>query len=259
MSETTRATAPSVGDAWIRRYHPRPDAQVRLVCFPHAGSSAPFYFSLSAQAGPGIDVLSVQYPGRQDRRLEPLIDDVGTLAEQVVTALRPWLDRPVALFGHSLGATVAFEAARRLEAAGQHPLRLFASGRRAPSRRRDEHVHQRDDAGLMAEMRRLSGTDQRIFGEEELMRMILPVIRNDYRAAETYVYRDATPLHCPVDVLTGDSDPKVTPAEAEAWRVHTTGPASTHVYTGGHFFLADHQGEVLDLVRRTLAVAPDRA
>ncbi|MEZ0095635.1 thioesterase II family protein [Streptacidiphilus sp. EB129] len=267
MSDTTSAAltgapltgAPLTGDvltsdAWVRRYHVRQDAAVRLVCFPHAGSSAPFYRPLSAGAGPAIDVLSVQYPGRQDRRLEPLVDDLGVLTEQIVEALLPWLDRPFALFGHSMGATLAFEAARRLEALGQHPLHLFASGRRAPSRSRDEHVHQRDDEGLMAEMRSLSGTDQRILGEEELMRMVLPVVRNDYRAAETYVYRDPSLLHCPVTVLTGDADPKVTLAEAEAWSEHTTGPTRMHVYTGGHFFLTDHQDQVLALLRGALAV-----
>ncbi|GAA3453646.1 thioesterase II family protein [Dactylosporangium matsuzakiense] len=250
----TTATSPTV-DAWVRRYHPHDDAPVRLVCFPHAGSSAPYFLPMAAGLGAAVDVLSVQYPGRQERRHEPLIDSIDTLAERCTEALRPWLDRPFALFGHSMGATVAFEVARRLEAEGHRPAHLFASGRRAPSRTRDESVHRRDDDGIIAEMRSLSGTDTRVFAEEELLRMVLPVIRNDYKAAETYEYRAGPLLQCPVTVLTGHDDPKVSVEEAEAWREHTAARSVLHVYGGGHFFLAEHISAVLALVGASLRSA----
>lgn len=100
---------------WIRRFHPRPDGDVRLVCLPHAGGSASFFFPVSQAMPPSVDVLCVQYPGRQDRRAEPVIDSIPDLADQVFAALLPWADRPLAFFGHSMGATLAFEVARRLE------------------------------------------------------------------------------------------------------------------------------------------------
>jgi surfactin synthase thioesterase subunit len=243
-----------LSDDWIRRYHPRPDAAVRLVCFPHAGGSAPFYFPVSAAAGPDVEVLSVQYPGRQDRRTEPFIENIDELADALAEVLTPWLDRPFAFFGHSMGATVAFEVARRCEARGLVPLHLFVSGRRAPSRTRDEHVHERDDAGLIADLVLLSGTDTRIFGEPELMGLVLPAIRNDYKAAETYVYREGEPLRCPITVLIGDDDPKSTVDEAESWRDHTTGATTAHVYPGGHFYLVEHKDAVLDVISRALPV-----
>lgn len=242
-------------DEWIRRYRPAPGAAIRLVCLPHAGGSASFFLPVAAALSPAVDVLAVQYPGRQDRLREPMIDDLGDLADAVVTALTPWLDRPFAFFGHSMGATLAFEVTRRLEqGAGPAPLHLFASGRRAPSRHRDENVHLGGDDRIIAELTELSGTDTRVLGEEEMLRMVLPAIRNDYRATETYRYRPGPPLSCPITVLTGDADPKTSLEEAEAWRDHTTGPFDLRVYPGGHFYLADHQSEVLDAITDRLAV-----
>ncbi|MEU8546051.1 alpha/beta fold hydrolase [Streptomyces roseoverticillatus] len=244
---------------WIRRFHPRPDSRVRLVCLPHAGGSASFYFPVSRAMPDSVDVLCVQYPGRQDRRTEPLLDSVQALADKVYEALLPWTDRPIALFGHSMGASLAFEIARRLERErGIVPAALFASGRRAPSTHRDETVHLRDDDGLVAEMRGLSGTNPQLLGDEEVLRMILPAIRADYRAAETYRWSPGPPLHCPVTTFVGDDDPKVTLEEAAAWSAHTEGPFTQKVFPGGHFFLADHQTEIVRLMAGQLET-PARA
>ncbi|MGW1290842.1 thioesterase II family protein, partial [Streptomyces sp. NPDC002586] len=236
---------------WIRRYHPRPDAAVRLVCLPHAGGSASFYHPVSASLPASVDVLAVQYPGRQDRRNEPCPDSIQELADRVTSVLLPWTDRPLLLFGHSMGATLGFEVARRLE--HDHGIvahALFASARRAPSRPRDESVHLRDDDGLVEEMRKLSGTDSAILDDEELIRMALPAIRADYRAAETYVYEPGPNLRCPIVGLVGDDDPKVTVDEARAWSRHTDASFDFHVFQGGHFYLTSHQNEVLDLLAK---------
>lgn len=104
---------------------------MRLVCLPHAGGSASSYFSMSAALTPSVETLSVQYPGRYDRRKEPCIESIPELAEAIFTALFEWADRPLALFGHSMGAVLAFEVARRLEQRmGKPPVRLFPAGRR---------------------------------------------------------------------------------------------------------------------------------
>ncbi|MDR7303674.1 surfactin synthase thioesterase subunit [Haloactinomyces albus] len=184
----------------------------------------------------------MQYPGRQDRRSEPFIDDIDELADLVADELRPWQNSRTALFGHSMGAVLAFEVAQRLDTP---PMALFASGRRAPSRYREERVHLQDDEGLIAEMRELSGTAPWVLGDEELLRLILPAVRSDYRAIETYRCAPGATVDCPIVVLTGDADPKVTLEEAEAWSEHTSVEAQVHVFPGGHFYLAEQQDEVL--------------
>ncbi|WP_433618858.1 thioesterase II family protein [Dactylosporangium sp. CA-139114] len=236
---------------WARTYHPAAAGSPRLVCLPHAGGSASFYFPVSRTLAPAIEVVAIQYPGRQDRRLEPCVPDLPELARLVFGVLEPMTDRPLALFGHSMGASLAFEVARLLEQeAGVVPVRLYASGRRAPSRLRHETVHLLDDAGLLADVKRLSGTDAAILGDEELLRMALPAIRNDYKAAETYKYEPGPLLTCPITVFTGADDPKTTPEEAGAWAEHTTGETELKVFPGGHFFLTRHQGEILGTIRR---------
>ncbi|MEU8252228.1 alpha/beta fold hydrolase [Nonomuraea sp. NPDC048916] len=234
---------------WIRRFHPAPNA-ARLVCLPHAGGSATFFFPMSKELSPSVELLAIQYPGRQDRRTEPCIDDIRVLADHIADELRPWLDRPIALFGHSMGAAVAFEVSVRLERAGVTPLVLFASGARAPSRYRHERVHLRDDAGLLMELATLSGTSSQVLDDEEIMRTVLPVLRSDYRAVETYRYRPVPPLRCPVIAMTGEEDPQVTLDEAESWSRHTTGGFGLRTFAGGHFYLTSHGAAVRDVITR---------
>lgn len=238
-------------DAWVSRFHSGPPGRPRLVCLPHAGGSASFYFPVSAALHPGIEVLAVQYPGRQNRRLEEPVRDIHTLADLVAGALRPWSAQPLAFFGHSMGAVVAYEVALRLQQAqgAATPAMVFVSGRRAPSTRREETVHQRDDDGLVRELRRLAGTEAELLADQEVLRMILPALRADYEAIETYAPRSEEQLTCPVTALVGDSDPRVTLSEAQSWQRHTTGEFEMRTFSGGHFYLTTHQDEIIAMLR----------
>ena len=240
---------PATDDAlWCRRYRPASDAVARLVCLPHAGGAAPFFLPVSVALTPWIDVVAIQYPGRQDRRAEQPVDELAVLADRIHRIVRRQPALPLVIFGHSLGAVLGFEVTRRLEADGHGPVRLFASGRRAPSTHRDEAVHQRDDAGIWDEVRRLNGTVSSLLSNEEIMRAALPALRADYRAVETYSCAPDITVNCPISVLVGQDDPKTTLDEARAWARHTSGSFELHVFPGGHFFLTDHVEEIIKMI-----------
>ncbi|MEU1007577.1 alpha/beta fold hydrolase [Streptomyces sp. NPDC005890] len=237
---------------WLRSFHQPTPGAPRLLCLPHAGGSASFYFPFSKGLSPAVDVLAVQYPGRQDRLPEPPVDSVQELAQGVFRALDERDDTPLALFGHSMGAMVGFELARLLEDAGRPPAVFFVSGRRGPSVEQVEDVHQGDDARLIEEVTKLDGTHAAVLQDEEMLRMILPALRADYRAVGTYRRTPGPPLSCPFVVLTGDADPRVTPEEARTWSQETDGPFQLHVYPGGHFYLVAQQQAVLSRIETTL-------
>jgi pyochelin biosynthetic protein PchC len=242
-------------DLWIRRLQPVTNSQVRLVCFPFAGGAAGYFRWLQALLGADIEVLGVQYPGRQDRRHEPVIHDIQILADQIYEALIPWAAQSLAFFGHSMGSVVAFEVAHRFaQHSQQSPLALFVSGRRAPSRHRIERLHLADDASIAAELRFLGGTDPIFLTDDELLLMILPAVRGDYRAIETYHGPVASAvLDVPITALIGDRDPRVSIEETRAWREHTTGKFALHVLPGGHFYLQDNAAEVAEYIKDELA------
>jgi surfactin synthase thioesterase subunit len=246
----------SSDDLWCRRYRPSRTATTRLVCLPHAGGSATFFLPVATALSPGVDVLAIQYPGRQDRRAERPIDDMAVLADQVHDILRRQPELPTTVFGHSMGAILGFEVTRRLEADGHGPTRLFASGRRGPATYRDEKVHLRDDEGILQEIRKMSGTASSVLGDDELMRAALPALRADYKATELYTCAPDATVNCPITVLTGDNDPKTTVDEAKAWNANTTGPFDLRVFAGGHFFLTDHAGDVISLITQHLRAQP---
>ncbi|HEV8561011.1 MAG TPA: alpha/beta fold hydrolase [Actinophytocola sp.] len=248
-------TTQTRGGSWIRRFHPAPDRPVRLVLLPHAGGSASFYLPLSEALSAQVDVLTIQYPGRLDRLSEPCLSTIEELTDGVLAELVPWLDRPTVLFGHSMGAAVAFEVAGRLEREhGVVPRHLVVSGRREPADNRDETVHLRDDDGLLDEVAALSGTDPRVFAEPELRAMILPALRADYRAIETYTYRPGPPLRCPILALTGGADPRVSVEEAGRWCDYTTGQFDLEIFPGGHFYLTDQRTAVASAVLSRLGL-----
>lgn len=234
-------------NSWIRSFHRRAGDGHRLVCFPHAGGSASYFYPLAkafaAEPGGPAEVVAVQYPGRQDRRAEPFAASIEELAEQIAAVLSDADDRPMTFFGHSMGATVAFEVARRVP-----PATLVVSGRAAPSAHSPGTSHLLGDDQLIREVRALAGTDAALFADDDLIRMVLPAIRSDYRAIETYQPSPGVAIDVPIVALTGTEDPRVTVAEIAAWERHTHREFELRTFRGGHFYLDHHRPGIVALL-----------
>jgi len=237
-------------DPWIKPLRGAAEPRARVLFLPHAGGAASFYAPFAWRFPDGYDVAAVQYPGRQERFGEPFVTTVEGLAERLLPSLRRWAAEPVplVLVGHSMGASVAFESVLRL---GSDRLtarcRLVVSGRAAPSAGRETPAFD-SDQDLVDHLARLGGTDAAIFSSPDLMELVLPAVRSDYRAVARYRPVPEAVVDAPVLCLTGDGDPQVTPEEAAAWKSHTTAGFRLEILPGGHFFLTDHPDTVVGLV-----------
>ncbi|QXE37673.1 alpha/beta fold hydrolase [Streptomyces sp. GMY02] len=246
---------------WFRRFGEAGSGGVRLICFPHAGGSASVYVPLSrllssrpdsdvggSDSG-SVDVLAVQYPGRQDRRNETPPAGIVELAERIAEELGTADGRPYAFFGHSMGALLAHETARALVTRGAPaPVRLFLSARGAPTPYPNRHDVLADDQEILAAVRSLGGTGASVLADPELVEMALPALRADYRALASYRWSGGAPLDIPMTVLAGRDDPVVAVEDAARWREFTRAGYELEVFPGGHFFLDQHLDAVAGLV-----------
>jgi pyochelin biosynthetic protein PchC len=224
--------------AWLRCFRPAPEAGRRLICFPHAGGAASYYFKLAVALHPEVEVLVVQYPGREDRLFEEPAQGMDELVDGLISVLPPWTGVRPSFFGHSMGALVAFETARRLQRTpGAGPLSVIASGSRPPSRPEGERLHLGGDQEILAAIGLLGGTDGRLNADPELLALVLPAIRADMRIVETYQASPDATLDCPINVFVGDQDPRVAVDEARGWSAHTTAGSTFEVFDGDHFYL----------------------
>jgi surfactin synthase thioesterase subunit len=223
----------------LRRFGAAPSCgTTTLMCFPHAGGSASFFASLADALAPDVTVLAAQYPGRQDRVTEPCLDAIGPLADLMYRATRA-VAQPLVLFGHSMGAIVAFEVARRLELrGGPRPVRLIVSARGGPGRIWNGRPRWNNDDALLDEMRSLGGTDVGVLDDPDLTELVLPVMRADVKAHEEYRPVPGATVSVPITAFLGEEDPTTSVEDAREWDQHTHSGFDLRLFPGGHFYLS---------------------
>lgn len=228
--------------------------RVRLLCFSHAGGTALAFYKWPDKFPWNVQVCAVQYPGRE-RHGGPFIKRIPDLMNEMADALLPWLQGPVALLGHSLGAKIAFEFARRFRARRStgEIVHLFVSGCPAPHlRSSSDPIYMLPDARFMERLANFGGTPREVLSSPEMMQYLMPRLRADFELDDTYTLEPEEPLACPITAWAGDLDDLVSPGKVEAWRDHTRGGFKSRILKGGHFAFYEKEAEVLSQVRMEL-------
>jgi medium-chain acyl-[acyl-carrier-protein] hydrolase len=244
--------APPPAD-WIVPIRTSAAARFRLFCFPYAGGGAAAFRTWENDLPEDVEVYAVRYPGRESRIADPACRRMPGLLDGLVPAIAPWLDRPFAFYGHSMGALVAFELARWLRrAGGPQPSRLLLAAFRAPHLP-NPHIkiyHLPDE--VLKVVLRTDGTPQRILDSDELMSAMLPTLRADFELCDTYEYLPVASLDCPMTVFGGTEDERVSLTDLDGWAMHTSSSCEFVHIPGGHFFLHSAQGAVATSIARNL-------
>lgn len=213
---------------------------VRLFCLPHAGAGTAMYNQWQRALPSFIEVCPILLPGRESRLSEPSLTDSATLVGHITAAVADHLDKPYAIFGHSMGALLASELADSLVGKGlRAPSHLFVSGRNASHLPLHQlHLHQLpDDEFLAALDTRYGGLPKEILETPELLELYLPILRADLTLLETHDYRLRGQLACPISVFAGKEDANISETKLQAWSKHTTGPFELRWFEGDHFYL----------------------
>lgn len=223
---------------WILFPRPNPAAALRLFCFHYAAGSAQVFYNWPGYL-PDVEMGAIQLPGRGHRFGEPCIKRILPLSRLISHELLPYLDKPFVFFGHSLGALLCFETARNLRReGGRQPTHLVVSAARAPHRQSlDEQLSSLPKSVLVQKLREFNGTPLEVLQNDELMDLMLPMIRADFELCETYEYHPESPLECSMTIYGGLEDYEVKAEQLVAWSDMTRGVSEIRMFPGGHFYI----------------------
>jgi medium-chain acyl-[acyl-carrier-protein] hydrolase len=233
---------------WIEFRDTPASVRVRLFCFHHAGGSALFFRDWTAGAPYGVDLCPIQIPGRSTRIDEPPYRDMRALARAACEGIAALFDRPYILFGHSMGAALAYEVAL---AAAQRGLRLAsllaASSRRPPHLPPAHPISHHPDARFLEELQRFDGIPAQLLEDRSMCELIVQTARPDFELNDSYLGRGET-ISCPVLAFGGDADPNVDLADLDGWRTVTRDRFAVRTFRGDHFYLNTARDEILRLL-----------
>lgn len=234
---------------WFAHVQSSSNASLRLFCFPYAGGSAAIFRRWQRSLPMGVEIYPVELPGHGQRfRITPHTR-ISELIPPAAEALLPYLDRPFAFFGHSMGALIGFELACYIRTTHDlEPVQLLVAGRSAP-----QVVHEskplwnRSGADLIVELKRLKGTPEKLLEDPEAMAFWLPLLRADFELVEAHTWSRST-LSCPIVAYGGLQDKDVSRESIAAWRDKTVGAFCLRMLPGDHFFIANAQASFLEIL-----------
>jgi len=226
----------------------------KLFCFPYAGGSGVMYNRWRPLLDPSIELQMIEIPGRGRRFADPLVHTLDEMADDLLRQMRGALDgSPFLLFGHSMGALLVYELARRIRAElGLEPAHAFFSGRYPPHYLEIHRYHELPDDEFQQCVARLGGLPDELLANPPVLKLFLNVLRADFAAVETYQHHDTTPLRCDISVLYGEDDVDMAICDPREWARYTTGTCRWHGYPGGHFFIHEHAERIVRLINHQL-------
>lgn len=229
-------------------------SDLRLLCLPHSGAGASAYRAWGTGLPDWIGLAPVQPPGRETRRAETPLDEVGPLAAALAEDVAAAVDGPYAVFGHSTGAICAFELCRALRRAGAPmPVHLFVAGRRAPQiEERSTGLRDMTLDELADVLRHHGGTPDWVLSSREMLAMIHPLLIADFAVSEEYRYTAEAPLDIPVTAFAATEDPRAAVSQLAAWEAQTTREFTLHELAGDHFAVMERAPEVHALIAKAL-------
>jgi surfactin synthase thioesterase subunit len=240
---------------WITCPQPKSQAKLRLYCLPFAGGGASIYHSWGKLLGSDIEVCPIQLPARENRYSETAYKNVELLAGVLAEKLKMHSHKPFAIYGHSMGALLAFELTRELQRnLAQMPQHLILGAHRAahlPRNRRE--LYRLPDSLFIEELSKLGGFPAEVLSSSELMQFLMPTLKSDFELCETYQFKESEPLNCTIHCLAGKHDIEASPAVMSQWNIHTAAETFSHVFDAGHFFIKSHQNELLKKIQMILS------
>jgi medium-chain acyl-[acyl-carrier-protein] hydrolase len=239
---------------WVKDSKPNGQTKLRLFCLPYAGGWSQIYRHWAEYLPKEIELCPIELPGRGPRLIEKPITHFPELVQKISTSLHPYLDRPFAFFGHSMGALLSFELVLALRSQGYpSPKILFVSGYRAPHIK-SEHspIYNLPEPEFIEEIRRMEGTPEAVLANAELRELIFPALRADFEAIYNYQYKPSKPLDLPITVFGGLEDHGINLSALEDWRRHTNKKFRLQMFQGNHFFLHEAQPLILQVIQQQL-------
>jgi len=225
---------------WFKNFKKTPNPKIKLFCFPHAGGNSDTFKHWAQYLPDWIELYSLQLPGRGSRFNEPCLDNMEIITDKLSENITTLIDKPFVFLGHSLGGSIAFELTKKLKQLNLNlPNRLFIVGRESPRVPPKNAKYTASDSEIIEYLKLLSGTNNAVFHTNDLIKLLLPMIRCDLKLAETYHYycKHKSPVTCPINVFWGTDDVGLKIQDVEDWNKETTSTCHIDQFEGHHFFL----------------------